>query len=152
MLGKSQKAAHLAEEITEYTVIQGRSLWQDAPIAFHCSHGVHRTGTAAAILLWGLGVPWETVREDYLLSNKFRATEVQKRLTQLRKLAAKNQNIPLDEVDMTNVNAFYVLQGQYIDATRDEILKKYGSIEEYLTNGLGLSKQELRQLRGRLLE
>ena len=30
------------------------------PLAFHCSHGVHRTGTATAILLSALGVPWET--------------------------------------------------------------------------------------------
>ncbi|MCA0928219.1 ABC transporter permease subunit [Ruegeria profundi] len=34
MLGKSQKAAHLAESVTDYTVIQGRSLWQDARMRF----------------------------------------------------------------------------------------------------------------------
>ena len=124
----------------------------EEPIAFHCSHGVHRTGTATAILLWGLGVPWETVREDYLLSNKYRAAEIKGRLAQLRELAAKNQNIPLDKVDMTNVEAFYVLQSEYIDATRDEILKKYGSIQGYLTNGLALSKQEIQRVRDRLLE
>ena len=122
------------------------------PLVFHCSHGVHRTGTAAAILLWGLGVPWETVRKDYLLSNEYRKDEIDKRLQQLRELAAKSQNVPADEVDMTNVKAFYVLRGDYIDATRDEILKKFGSIDGYLTRGLGLSTQEIEQLRIRLLE
>ena len=39
------------------------------PLIFHCSHGVHRTGTATAILLSALGVPWEVIREDYLLTN-----------------------------------------------------------------------------------
>lgn len=34
MLGKSQKAAQLAEDVTDYTVIQGRSLWQDARMRF----------------------------------------------------------------------------------------------------------------------
>lgn len=45
---------------------------ENRPIAFHCSGGVHRTRTAAALLLGALVVPWETIREDYLLSNTYR--------------------------------------------------------------------------------
>jgi protein-tyrosine phosphatase len=122
------------------------------PLVFHCSHGVHRTGTAAAILLATLGVPWETVREDYLLSNEYRKEEVERRLTQLRQLAAENQGIEPDQVDTTNMNAFYILQGSYIDATFDEITKQYGSMDNYLRKGLGLSEAEIERLRTELLE
>jgi len=125
---------------------------ENRPLVFHCSHGIHRTGTATAILLWYLGVPWETVREDYLLSNEYRAEGVIIRLQQLQELAAKNQDIPVDEVDMTNVMAFYILEGHYIDAVKETIEKEYGSIDRYMSNGLGLSDSELKQLKEQLLE
>jgi len=125
---------------------------KNRPLVFHCSHGVHRTGTAAAILLSALGVPWETVREDYLLSNEYRKEEVAKRVEQLRELAAKNQGIPADRVDMANINAFYILQPDYIDASLEEAVKQYGSMDKYIRDGLGITKEEIKSLRDALLE
>jgi len=122
------------------------------PLVFHCSHGIHRTGTATALLLIILGVPWETIREDYILSNTYRKEEVDYRLKQLRELAAKNQGINPDEVDMTNTNAFYILETEYIDAALDEAVKNYGSLENYIKEGLGLSKEEIQKLKDELLE
>ena len=52
---------------------------------------------------------------------------------------------------MTNFEAFYILQGNYIDAMRDEITKEYGSIQGYLKHGLGLSANDIQKLRSRLL-
>ena len=157
----SKVPASLNPELHRLLVHDGRKQYgallkeianSDGPLVYHCSHGVHRTGTATAILLLALGVPWETVREDYLLSNKYRKHEVERRLEQLRELAAKNQNVPADQVDMTDANAFYVLEAHYIDAARDEILKEFGSIDRYLADGLGLSAEDVQKLRSRLLK
>lgn len=125
---------------------------EQLPLVFHCSHGVHRTGTATAVVLSALGVPWKTIREDYLLSNQYRAAAIKKRLKELQTQAAKNQNISADQVDMTNMNAFYILQAEYIDAARDEAVKKYGSMENYIHQGLGITKDELVKLRSILLD
>lgn len=125
---------------------------QNRPFAYHCSHGVHRTGTATAILLSALGVPWENVREDYLLSNTYRAEENERRIKQLTSEAAKTLGVPEEDVDTTNIVAFYLLQGDYIDGTLEVINQEYGSMDNYLKTGLGLSQEEIDVLKEQLLE
>jgi len=140
--GKEQYAA-LLKEISDPA---------NRPLAFHCSHGIHRTGTATAILLSALGVPWETVRADYLLSNEYRLEEIGKQLQKVKKMAAESQGIPPDDVDMTNVEAFYVLDGPYIDGVLERAVEEYGSMEGYIRDGLGLTDEEIERLREELLE
>jgi len=122
------------------------------PLVYHCSHGIHRTGTATAILLSALGVPWETIREDYLLSNVYRAEEVEAELERIKAKVASDREIPPDDVDMTNVEAFYYLEGHYIDGALEKAVEEYGSMEAYIQDGLGITDEELDRLREELLE
>lgn len=118
------------------------------PLVYHCSHGVHRTGTATALLLHALNVPWETVREDYLLSNETRRAEVEPRIEQLEGLAASRLMSDTDQKENSEaIRAFYVLQPDYIDASRDGAEVKYGSLDKYLEQGLGLNDLKIDNLR-----
>lgn len=121
------------------------------PLVFHCSHGVHRTGTGAAILLSALGIPWETVRQDYLLSNEFRKEEVDERLGQLQRMAADKQGLQPEKVDMSNMQAFLIQQGSYIDASFHEMVKINGSVNAFIRQGLNINDQEITNLRDQLL-
>jgi protein-tyrosine phosphatase len=121
------------------------------PLVFHCSHGVHRTGTAAAIVLSLLGVGWATVRDDYLASNRVRAEEVEHRLDQMRSAAATARSVDPSDIDITNMEAFMVQDGTYIDASRDQVMQEHASFEAYANAVLGLSDAELQQLRNQLV-
>ena len=158
----SEVPPELNAEIHRILVDQGREYYANLlrelaspdskPLVFHCSHGVHRTGTATAILLSVLGVPWETVRDDYMLSNTYRAEEIERRLGQLRERAAETFLLEPEEVEMTNIEAFYILQPSYIDASLEEAVSQYGSMDNYIREGLGVDDETIQALRDQLLE
>ncbi len=52
---------------------------------------------------------------------------------------------------MTNVEAFFILQGFYIDGTLERAVEAYGSMEGYIRDGLGVSDEEIARLRAQLL-
>ena len=123
------------------------------PVVFHCSHGIHRTGTAAALVLSALGVPWETAREDYLLSNDARAAEVTPRIEELEALASGIEMTAEErEANSRAIRAFYLLEGEYIDASRAEAERRFEGIDGYLQDGLDQSQSDLSRLRALMLE
>ena len=157
----SKVPAEINLDIHRFLIDEGREYYArflrevadpaNRPLVFHCSHGIHRTGTATAILLSALGVPWDVIRDDYLLSNDLRKEEVEMRIEQLKNLGARNRGIPVEDVDPINIEAFYILDGSYIDASLDAATQEFGSMHAYIRHGLGLSEEEVLRLRGELL-
>ncbi|MGI9667887.1 MAG: tyrosine-protein phosphatase [Acidimicrobiia bacterium] len=122
------------------------------PLVFHCSHGVHRTGVAAALILGTLGVPWDTIRDDYLLSNFARADVVADRLARIRAGVAAQKGIDPADVDMTNAEAFMIQRGSYIDASRDAVVAEFGDFETYALEAMHVDASTVDAMRERLIE
>lgn len=62
---------YAVEYAGQYGKILQRIAAGDLPTVEHCTAGKDRTGVFSAILLTALGVPRDTVVQDYMLSNKF---------------------------------------------------------------------------------
>ena len=110
------------------------------PVLFHCTAGKDRTGWLAALVLSGVGVDRADVYADYLLTNERSSTgrgaEARARLlATIRLMVGESQSLlPLIEV-----------RPGYLDAAFAEVETRYGSVEEFLVNGLGFDIERFRE-------
>jgi protein-tyrosine phosphatase len=143
----------VSEFTAQYTgLLRALSDPANRPLVFHCTQGKDRAGFGAAMVLSALGVPWETVVEDYLLSNHFRKEENDKMLGMIRGFAANHGGPEGEEVAFSRVEGLLYVKEQSLQAAHAEIIERHGSVEVFLTEGLGCSVEGLAQLRDELLE
>lgn len=112
------------------------------PQLFHCTAGKDRTGWAAALVLHVAGVPEAAIDADYLLTNDRSAD------TRAKYLGLIAEHLGADRVP--TFEPTFVADLDYLRAAREQAVASYGSIEGYLTEGLGLTDDELGALRARL--
>ncbi|GAA3409959.1 tyrosine-protein phosphatase [Paenibacillus hodogayensis] len=109
----------------------------------HCTAGKDRTGIGAALILLALGVPENTVMEDYLLTN-----ETMKAFNRnlLERLAAH-----ADEAELQNIGHMLEIKEAYMDAALGSIKQTYGDYETYFSEEFGLTKSRREALQNRCL-
>ncbi len=114
------------------------------PVVWHCSAGKDRTGFAAAILLRILGVPEDVVMQDYILSREYALAARQKELTLVRILKG--------EEAADKLQILLGVEEPWLQAAFDTIDETYGSFDNYVSEALGLSDEDVTALRAELLE
>lgn len=114
------------------------------PTVFHCTAGKDRTGLAAALVLSAVGVPRETVMKDYLATNLYTAEHIDK-MVMLIKVGS------LFRANSEAVRALFAVDERYLNEAFAAIDEHYGSLDNYLTTGLGLGSAEREKLRTVLL-
>jgi hypothetical protein len=107
------------------------------PAVFHCTTGKDRTGWAAAAMLTPLGVPKDQVYNDYLRSNDYIIPAYQKHIDAFV-AAGGEKSIAL---------AILGVKTEYLDAAFDEMQTKYGTIENYFSEGLRIDAARQKVMR-----
>ena len=98
------------------------------PVLFHCSAGKDRTGVISALLLYALGADRKTMMEDYLYSSEYLRPYWE------QFVSSQSYLIP-----------YYTVKETYLEAAFRAV-ERYGGIDSYLTNELGVDIQRLRNL------
>ena len=114
---------------------------KNLPAVFHCASGKDRTGWAAAAPLTLLGVAKETVMADYMRTNEFT----------LPQSASVIDGFVAAGGDRAIPEAIIGVKPEYLEASIDEMQKRYGTIEAYFAKGLGTDAAGQKALRDRFL-
>jgi len=116
------------------------------PVVQHCTSGKDRVGAGAATLLMALGVPRETIMEDYLLSNENQLS------AQKMSTGVSSANMEITPEMMQMFAVLTKVHAEYLEAFFDEVDKKWGGTEGYLHDALGLTDADLAKLKELYLE
>jgi protein-tyrosine phosphatase len=114
---------------------------------FHCSSGKDRTGLGAALFLLALGVPRQTVLEDFEASNVFLRADTERMMTE-----ALRRNPSLPPGDQKKLRSLLGVDKEWMIKTFDDLTLRHGSIDGYLETALGLDAARRERLKALYLE
>ncbi len=118
---------------------------ESLPALVHCTAGKDRTGFAAALVLLSLGVPEETVFEDYLMTNRYRAA-FQRFVLRWVPLYSFFRTEP-DDLLLPLLEA----RREYLQTSLDAIDELHGSLDAYLEQQIGVTPEIRAALHANLL-
>jgi protein-tyrosine phosphatase len=115
----------------------------DARFLVHCAAGKDRTGFAAALILLALGVPRAVVMQDYMLTSRF--------FDPLREIDRLKKKYAMEHMDTASIMPMLEVHEVYLARALDTIDQNYESVEAYLSEALGVGRDELAELKQRYL-
>jgi protein-tyrosine phosphatase len=137
---------HIAFERTSRIrdVITLLSKEENLPALFHCAAGKDRTGFIAATIQLLVGVPYETVMEDYLCTNDFFGARLEKFVQAVRLMT-------MFQVSAERIRLIVMTQPDFLQEVHDAIISNYGSVERYFTEACEIDPSILQNLKKQLL-
>jgi protein-tyrosine phosphatase len=117
---------------------------KNLPLLVHCTGGKDRTGFVSAILQILAGVSKEIVFEDYLLTNQLIEPQIIKFIRRFRILS-------FSKITPEKIRTILEARREYLETVLDEVIKRFGSIENYLEEGCSIDKSTIIKLKELLI-
>jgi protein-tyrosine phosphatase len=115
------------------------------PALIHCTAGKDRTGYISALIQLLVGVPYETVVEDYLMTNSYYEPRLIKFIKLMRWLT-------LFQVSPERMKLILMADREALDAVYDHVIRKYGLIEAYLCQACEIEQSTIMRIKNLLLQ
>ena len=116
----------------------------DGALLYHCTAGKDRVGVGTMLLLTALGVDWPVIVENYLITNERMAASTDCLLTAVK-------DYDLTEAERDVIRTFDCADVEFLTAARDAAEARYGSMDAFLSQALGVGEAEREILRARWL-
>lgn len=113
------------------------------PVVIHCTDGKDRTGWVSAMLQYVAGADDATVLASYLESNTYRAAQIR------QEYAARKAAKGAVAAELYRAQA--LVRADYLGAGLAAARSRYGSVDAYLRDGVGLSQATVDALRAKLV-
>lgn len=134
---------HCVEHLAEFFRILLDT--ENGAVLFHCTMGKDRAGTAAALLLYALGVPRESIIDDYMITAERCAPGTKRLMENCRRLTD-------DEAVLEYIYALDTVEESFINAAFETADELCGGVDGFLKNKLGLDEAKLMRLKELYLE
>ena len=113
------------------------------PQVYHCTSGKDRTGWASAVLQTLAGVSSDDVMSDYLLTNEYSQKSID--------AGAAAATAVYGPEAGAGTRVMLGVFPEALQASLDEVHARYGTMERYLTDGVGLDAATIAELKSTLI-
>lgn len=111
----------------------------------HCFAGKDRTGVAASLLLHILGVHYDDVLAEFLLTNDAPTQKI------LESQSLPRMQAHYGEIDPQAIRNLIGVREEYLATYWQEVTRDHGSIDNYIEQTLGVDGQSKARMQARLL-
>ena len=144
----------LNQQKNHYKAMFAELVADDKPLLFHCTAGKDRTGVAAALILYALGVEKDVIMQDYVLSEQILRPAYlmgghQERGKEHKQDASMAM---LARLPKEAIGALMGTRESYLNAAFTEMETQSGSIDAFIREELNVSDTDIARLKAQYLD